>query len=271
MKPLNFQGAIYFPGSSGYFREGAENSRNPSRTSVRVSVSAFLWILTMALLAPVQVLWATPYEDLTKLQTDVEQHLKAYYQQAGAVKLEVEVTLLDRRLQLARCPQPLAFKVNDPGFAGGHQTVLTRCDSAAPWSVYVPAQINLFRRVPVASRNLERGAVVTQGDLMIEVVNVSQLRQGQYMDAEAVVGKEVKRSINKGEPFRTAALDAPLAIKRGDQVAIELSTGAISVHSQGTAMANGRIGERIRVRNNQSDRLVTAEVVAPGKVITRAP
>lgn len=207
-------------------------------------------------------------QDLAEILTSVETYLQEHYQATQAVKVEITLGKLDSRLQLSQCESPLNMKLNDPGNLGGNQTVHTRCDGASPWSIYVPAQIALYRQLPVASRNLERGDIVTQADVVIEVVNISQMRQGQLEESALVIGQEVKRPIGKGEPFRSAALDSPLVIKRGDPVVIELQAGSLVVTTHGTAMTNGRIGERIRVRNSQSDRIISVEVVEAGKVVT---
>jgi flagella basal body P-ring formation protein FlgA len=120
----------------------------------------------------------------------------------------------------------------------------------------------------VASRNLSRGDVIDRSDISIETINVSQLRQGYLETAANIMGQELRRPVTKGEVFRSAILDAPMVIKRGDEVSIEMQVGSISVTSSGTAMANGRVGQRIRIRNSQSDRMVSAEVVSAGKVKT---
>lgn len=211
---------------------------------------------------------ANPSHDLAELQTAVKTFLQQHYADTSAVKLEIQVNNLDPRLQLSRCDKALTMKVNDTQYTGGNLTVHTACEGASPWSVYVPAQVAIFRHMPVANRNLERGEIVSGVDISSEVVNISQVRQGQLTDTESIIGKEVQRPVTQGETFRSAGLAAPMVVKRGDIVSIEIQAGAISVSSQGTAMSQGRIGDRIRVRNSSSDRIVTAQVVAAGKVQT---
>lgn len=225
-------------------------------------------LVALGLLLCASVPVAAQHHNLDDVQAAVASYLQGYYSEVGAVKVEINVNPLDRRLLLAQCEQPLSMRVNDPAYAGGNQTVHTRCEGISPWAVYVPAQVSLFRRLPVAGRNLERGELVAQSDIVMEVVNTNLTRQGQVADMAGVLGKEVRRPISKGEPFRVAALESPLVIKRGDPVVIELQAGSISVNTAGTAMANGRIGDRIRVRNGQSDRIVNAQVLAAGRVMT---
>jgi flagella basal body P-ring formation protein FlgA len=223
--------------------------------------SAILFILPTAQAS-------TARQNLQVMQDQVEAFLTAHYDTQEEGRVEIKVSNLDPRLILPKCDQALSMIVNDPSNTGGNLTVQTRCDGEQSWSIYVPAQVALFRPMAVASRNLNRGDVVDSTDISIEIVNVSQLRQGYLARRENIVGKEVQRAMNKGEAFRGASLDSPLVIKRGDEVSIEIQAGMIAVSSFGTAMANGRIGQRIRVRNSQSDRIVSAEVVDAGKVKT---
>ncbi len=207
-------------------------------------------------------------QDLGELQQQVEAFLENHYRSRTIERLEVKVSNLDPRLALPACTQPLTMSLNDPNNSGGNLTVQTRCQGTQSWSIYVPAQVALFKSLAVASRPLQRGDVISEADIAREVVNISQLRQGYLARSDDIIGRELQRSLNKGEAFRSSILEAPLVIKRGDAVHIEAQAGAIAVNSTGIAMANGRIGQRIRVRNSQSDRIVSAEVVEAGKVRT---
>jgi flagella basal body P-ring formation protein FlgA len=120
--------------------------------------------------------------------------------------------------------------------------------------------------VAIANRNLARGEVITENDLATEVKDVSNFRMGFALTPDALIGKETKFAINKGEAFRNSALAAPLVIRRGDTVSMESTVGDISVRTNGTAISDGRIGQQIRVKNLQSARVINVRVVASGKV-----
>lgn len=206
--------------------------------------------------------------NLKHLENEVQTFLQTHYGALDTARVEVKVSTLDPRLALAPCDGGFSMQVNDPSNSGGSITVHTRCQGSQDWSLYVPAQVALFRPMAVASRNLQRGDVIENSDISIETVNTSQLRQGYLQDNHNILGKELQRPLNKGEAFRSSLLNSPMVIKRGDEVSIEVQAGLIAVTSSGTAMANGRVGQRIRVRNSQSDRIVSAEVVDAGKVKT---
>lgn len=237
-----------------------------TRKCVWVSALASALALLVALVAPETQ--ASTSQSLDDLQKQVHRYLESHYRELSPAKLEIQVSNLDPRLQLALCTRPLSFRHSDTNNTGGNLSVHTRCEGEQPWALYLPAQVSLYRSLPVASRQLERGSLLTKSDIDMQVVNISQLRQGVVTSIDSLVGMEVKRPLAQGDAFRSAAIEAPLMVRRGESVSIELQAGAISVTTGGTAMANGRQGDRIRVRNSQSDRIVTAEVIASGRVRT---
>ena len=207
-----------------------------------------------------------PIENIEQLRSKVAQFLTDEYTKTQAMKVAVKVGNLDNRLRLAKCDQSPLLVLKDPTNSGGNINVEASCKGPSAWTILVPALARVYRPVAIASRNLERGDVVNENDLTTDIKDVSDFRMGFCLTPDSIIGKEVKFTINKGETFRTSALDAPLVIKRGDTVSMEASAGEISVRTNGTAVSDGRVGQQIRVKNNQSARVINAKVIGPGKV-----
>jgi len=206
-----------------------------------------------------------PIENIEGIRSKVAQFLTDEYSLTNAEKVEVRVGKLDTRLRLAKCSQNLELNLKDTTKSGGNINVQVACNSGA-WTILVPAQAKVYRSVAVAGRNLQRGDVVSAADLSSTIKDVGDLRMGFVLTPGEIIGKEIKVAVNKGETFRTSALDSPLVIKRGDLVSMESSAGEISVTTSATAVSDGRIGQQIRVKNNQSARIINAKVVGTGKV-----
>lgn len=204
---------------------------------------------------------------LAELKQDTANFLTSYYQHLGS--LEVSVGNLDRRLRLNRCNDPVEFTPRDSSGTGGNISVQVKCQTQGGWTLHIPAQVSVFRSIPVAMRDLARGEQISASDIQWETINISLLRQSYLLETKEIIGLEVKRNIGLGSPFLSASLDAPKVIYRGETVDLESSVGGINVSASGTALTDGRLGQKIRVRNNQSDRVVTGTVVASGKVSAR--
>lgn len=205
-------------------------------------------------------------EDIEQLRQKVAQFISGEYQQTKATKIDVLVGKHDSRLRLARCEHALVFNLQDTSGSGGNVNVQVNCTAGSRWTILVPAVATVFRPMAIAGRNLQKGDVVGRDDLNTEARDMSQYRQGFLLMADDIVGKEVRYPITKGDAIRTSALGPPLVIKRGDEVTIESAGGAIQVVTNGTALNDGRIGQQIRVKNNQSERIVNAKVIGSGKV-----
>jgi flagella basal body P-ring formation protein FlgA len=204
-------------------------------------------------------------ENIETLRNKVSQFLIQEYASRDASKVDIKVGNLDKRLRLAAC-MDLVFQLQDATNNGGNVNVQVSCNETSRWTILVPATASIFRPVAVASKNLQLGDVVSESDIQLATKDVSGLRMGYELIPERIIGKEIKYAVTKGDAFRTSALNAPLAIKRGDEVSVEAVAGSIKVLTKGTAISDGRIGQQIRVKNNQSSRIVNARVIEAGKV-----
>jgi len=236
-------------------------SLRPLHVAKSLTVTAIL-LLQMYQSANAQA----PIENIVQLKANVARFLTEEYENTDATKVEVKVNNLDARLRLTKCDQTPSMILKDPSKSGGNVNVEVSCKSASSWTILVPALARVYRPVAIASRNLQRGDVISENDLTTDVKDISNFRMGFALTADALIGKEVKSAINKGETFRNSSLDSPLVIRRGDTVSMEATVGEISVRSSGTAVSDGRIGQQIRVKNLQSARVINARVIASGRV-----
>jgi flagellar basal body P-ring formation protein FlgA len=61
----------------------------------------------------------------------------------------------------------------------------------------------------------------------------------------------------------------PRLIKRGDKIIISTMQPAFSIRMNGIAMMDGTKGQLIRVKNENSGRIISATVIEPGLVSIR--
>lgn len=208
-------------------------------------------------------------ERIASIQTAAESFLRNHYDalaQGTGQEASISVNGLDPRLQLSACDKPLTPTLQGNGSHGGRVTVKVRCTGTRPWAVYVTAKVNIVMPVAVAARSLPRGTLLHSEDISLETRNIASLPRGYVTDISRIEQLEIKRPLRPGDLIRLPNLAQPTAIHRGDEVAIEANTGAISVVMPGEAMSDGRIGQQISVRNRKSSRIIKARVVAPGRV-----
>jgi flagella basal body P-ring formation protein FlgA len=135
------------------------------------------------------------------------------------------------------------------------------------------ATFHVARRhtVLVAAASLSRGQTLAAGLVREEIRYLStpadELALGQ------VEGKPLKMSLVPGEvvTLRHVAVEAgeegPIVIRPRDAVRLTARKGSLQVVIRDAeALQSGRTGQLIRVKNVQSNRIVTGRVVGPGEV-----
>jgi flagella basal body P-ring formation protein FlgA len=75
-----------------------------------------------------------------------------------------------------------------------------------------------------------------------------------------VAGKRLRRNLEAGAPVTASLLDAPILVRRGQQVTLEAAQGGFQVRMAGVARSEGSLGQIIEVENGGSGRIVQAVV-----------
>lgn len=190
------------------------------------------------------------------------------YLQRSAIEGRHEITInrLDPRLRLPTCDKELTTTLESPAEPIGRVTMRVRCEGSAPWTVFVPGQVRLFREVVTASRPLKRDKVLTEMDVGLAERDVGLLNQGYMTALPQAVGKKMTRPLLPDQVVAPTFVEYAEVIRRGDQVVITARSGGIHVRMPGEALSDGAIGRQISVRNQRSQRVVKARVVGPGQV-----
>lgn len=185
---------------------------------------------------------------------------------AGTEVTQVEASALDTRLRLPACDIPLQAFLPSAAANGASFTVGVRCASGSPWTLYVPVRAVLSRSVVVATRALPRGSLLSAADLRLEKREVGALSGNFYEDAAPIAGKVLTRPVGPGQVLNPTLLTGSTLVRRGQQVALTAIIDQFAVRTQGIALADGAAGDRIRVRNLGSRRVVEGTVRGDGTV-----
>ena len=179
---------------------------------------------------------------------------------------EIQVNPLDPRLRLAACDSDLTQSLESPAQPVGRVTVRVSCEGSTPWTVFVPAQVRIFRPVVVVRTALRRDSIIGAGDVALVEQDVSLLNRGYVTEVEQVIGRKLTRATRTDQVLTPAMLQLAEAVRRGDQVVISARSGGINVRMQGEALSGGTLGQQISVRNLTSQRVIRARVAGPGQV-----
>jgi flagella basal body P-ring formation protein FlgA len=91
--------------------------------------------------------------------------------------------------------------------------------------------------------------LVQEQDVKLLEKDLAGIRAGYYQDLSQVVGKQVARTVSMGAAITTNMVKPQMQIKRGQQISLIAVSHGLKVQMTGEALADGATGERIRVRN----------------------
>ncbi|MBY8948781.1 flagellar basal body P-ring formation protein FlgA [Pseudomonas sp. SH10-3B] len=181
-------------------------------------------------------------------------------------RYEIQVSQLDPRLRMPMCDKELTASLESPAQPIGRVTVKVRCEGASPWTVFVPAQVKLFRDVVVVTRPLKRTGIIGFEDVALRERDISMINQGYLTSLDQAIGQKLTRPVVTDQVITLVHLEQAEVIRKGDQVVISASSGGLQVKMPGEALSNGGMSEQIRVKNLNSNRVIKARVTAPGQV-----
>ena len=182
---------------------------------------------------------------------------------------QVRLGQLDRRLRLVPCDGALEAFLPAGGTVMGNTSVGVRCTGSAAWKIYVQAQVSVVERVVVSRGFIPRGTLLTREHLMLAERELGAGGQGYIKDMDAALGHLLKHPIREGLVVTPAMIERPALVRRGDEVTILSRGGTFEVRMKGSALANGAEGDRVRVRNLNSSRVVEGIVSADGMVVVQ--
>lgn len=179
-----------------------------------------------------------------------------------------EIGPIDARLQLADCTQPLQVALfNPPTPLAGRITLQIQCDAPSPWKIYIKATLHVVKNVVVTLRPLPRGHTLTPADIQLQARPLASLRQNYFEQLAAVTDKKLKQAVAAGSVLTATALENARCIVKNQQVTISSGVNAgVNVKTNGIALRDGNLGDRISVRNSASNKVIEATVMAPGLV-----
>ncbi|MGH7032171.1 MAG: flagellar basal body P-ring formation chaperone FlgA [Stellaceae bacterium] len=118
--------------------------------------------------------------------------------------------------------------------------------------------------VAVPSRAVAMNEVLGAADIETITLPRSRLAPDTITDASQLIGKSAVHVLRPDQPVRAGDVQAPLLVRKGDLITIELRTPNMALTAQGKALEDGAAGASIRVTNTQSKRVIDVMVEGPG-------
>ncbi len=192
------------------------------------------------------------------LERAARAHLLDAATTAGLDDLELALRVV--RADAPVCDGPLEIEPLDTR----HLTRMkfaARCASAPDRREEFVVRAELAARVVVATARVPAGQPIGAGEVALARHALRAL-DAATSDLDAVVGKSSRRALRAGQVVEPRSLAEPLLVRRGAEVSIVAKNGTVLVTTGGEALASGRDGDVIDVRNARTGRVIRARVTA---------
>ena len=134
----------------------------------------------------------------------------------------------------------------------------------------LPAQTAVYKNVLVASDFINREQMLTKECTEVKKVDIS-MKSGYVLD-ESMLEKEIttKKVFQKGEIIDKRFVKMRPDVARNSDVRIFfVSKGAVMITIDGTAMADGMLGDYINVENRNYKKIYNGKVIGENKVLVK--
>lgn len=222
--------------------------------------------VSILICADISVAAAAAYQSHESIYQAVKKFTSTQLTSGSNNHSSVKIGKLDSRLKLGRCKKSLQAFLPKGGRKLGKTTVAVKCAGTKPWSLHVPVTISVFENVLVATRQLQRGEILSASDVKLEKHDLANLPYGFFESVAMSTGMKLKRRVLEGAVLTPAMLKKPQIISRGQHVTIMARSGRMQVRMDGKALANGAAGERIKVMNLKSKQKLEGVITASGEV-----
>lgn len=127
--------------------------------------------------------------------------------------------------------------------------------------------LRVHQSVLVLTNDLRRGQRITNDLLRQETMWIKPIGPTPVTSMDQAVGSVARRRLSAGSVLRTANLESPVVIKRGEMVTVHCVSGGIVVKAKARAKADARDGEMVELSIEGSKKSFLARVVGPGRAV----
>ncbi len=224
-----------------------------------------LLVIGLVLLCSVLPVRAADFQSLASIRLQAEEFVMTWpYESPYPPRFRAGN--LDSRLRLKACATPLEISFAHRDRVFGNTALLIRCPVNTTWKLHLPVSIEIFADVAVASTPLVKGQILDAGAVSLQKTNIARLKNGYFAEAAGLAGLEARRSLPAGTILTPRNLQPRLLVKSGQRVTLVLDYRGLQVKSSGRALQSARMGQRVQVRNSQSQRIVEGVVSGEGLV-----
>lgn len=185
-----------------------------------------------------------------------------------AEKVQASLLVSQPILQTSSTPLSVAIKgldYNDNSKTWNAQMVVMAKNETLSVSP-IEGRYESIITVPVLNRQVNHKDVIAESDISMKEIIERRTNKDTATRKEQLIGKSVIRAISANRPIRLSEIRTPVLVNKGQTVEITYSTPFMTLRTMGQALEDGAQGSLIRIKNNDTERAISARVTSIDRV-----
>ena len=162
-----------------------------------------------------------------------------------AGRVDMNFDLPSRRVRMGRFPV----------------TVRITVDNILQKRLRLTAHVIHYSPVVKTLRRINRGEILTERNVAIEVVPSNRIFRNAMTSLDDVLGNQATRNMGMGRVVTANSLDKPTLMKKGDRVTIVVQSGSMKITAPGIVREKGFKDSLVQVLNIQTKKTVFGMVM----------
>ncbi|HHI02410.1 MAG: flagella basal body P-ring formation protein FlgA [Candidatus Zixiibacteriota bacterium] len=125
----------------------------------------------------------------------------------------------------------------------------------------VRVKIAYFENVLVATDRIGRHQSITFENSKLERMEITSLTSRPLTSENSLADLWAKRDIRKGQILSSGSVEKIPTVLSGQGVSILYKSNTLEISAKGVAMESGYIGDKIRIKNEQSRKILTGTIL----------
>ncbi|MFK8040497.1 MAG: flagellar basal body P-ring formation chaperone FlgA [Rickettsiaceae bacterium] len=126
--------------------------------------------------------------------------------------------------------------------------------------VELSGKYNLFINAPIANKLIKAGSVIHYEDISNLKINSERIKN-YISDINNIIDMKAKKNISPGAFFKKADLAKLELISANDRINLLFTSNNITIKTYGIALESGALGDKIKVKNENTESILFGYVV----------
>ncbi len=131
---------------------------------------------------------------------------------------------------------------------------------------WVKADVHVRAQVAQVAKPVAFHSVLKADDLREKVCDIEDPRTEYFRTSAEAIGKVSRRALAPGDLLSRNGVEDAGLVRSGETVRLTVESGSLRMTVLARALQNGKLGDPIKVRNMDSDRVISAVVTGRGEV-----